>query len=180
MSSAPLRLCERLYKAFRMKRAGYLAAFILGLLTCAIATAGEPRLFEPGSLEAIRAARAGRPFVLALWSLDCGHCRDELALLARTRQAQPRLDLVLVSTDAPEARALAARSLEAAGLGSVESWIFGAEAPERLRWAIDRKWRGELPRTYFFDAEHRVSPVSGKLDPARLARWLEQQAAVRP
>ncbi|MFZ5512696.1 MAG: TlpA family protein disulfide reductase [Pseudomonadota bacterium] len=147
---------------------------LLGLLMLAPVQAGEPRHFDSGSLEAIRGARAGRPFALVLWSLDCSHCREEMKLLARAKRRHPRVDLVFVSTDGPDAAAEVARTLAAAGLGSAESWVFGAEAPEKLRWSIDRKWRGELPRTYLYDAAHQASGISGLLPEERLSAWLEE------
>ena len=41
------------------------------------------------------------------------------------------------------------------GLGKVEQWVFADPMPERLRFEIDRRWYGELPRTHFYD---RTSP----------------------
>lgn len=150
------------------------------LLACLFAArpgwAADIRLFEPDSMEAIRATRAGQAFAMVFWSLDCTHCRKEFALLAKAKRQHPALDLILVSTDAPAARAEIARTLAAAGLGRAEAWVFGEEAPERLRWAIDRKWRGELPRTYLFDASHRAIGISGKLPEERLAGWLQANA----
>jgi thiol-disulfide isomerase/thioredoxin len=148
-------------------------ALLAGLFAAAPSWTMDIRIFEPGSMDAIRAARTGQPFALVFWSLDCSHCREEFPLLASAKRRRPTLDLILVSTDAPEARAEIARTLEAAGLGRAEAWVFGAEAPERLRWAIDRKWRGELPRTYLFDASHQAIGISGKLPGRRLTAWMQ-------
>lgn len=138
--------------------------------------AAELRLFEADSPEAIRAARPGRPFALVLWSLECAHCREEFALLAKAKRQRPDLDLVLVSTDGPEAGRDIVRTLRAAGLGRAEAWVFGADAPERLRWAIDSKWRGELPRTYLFDAAHQAAGISGRLTWQQLADWSQTRS----
>jgi len=51
-------------------------------LFAAAALAAEPRPFDTGSMAAIRAAQAGKPFVLALWSVHCPPCREDLTLLA--------------------------------------------------------------------------------------------------
>lgn len=156
-----------------MRRHWRVLVLLAGLLAAAPGRAMDIRIFEPGSMDAIRAARTGRPFVLVFWSLDCTHCREEFSLLAGAKRQHPALDLILVSTDAAENSAEIARTLEAAGLRRAEAWVFGAEAPERLRWAIDRKWRGELPRTYLFDAFHQAIGISGKLPGQRLAAWMQ-------
>ncbi|MEW5887787.1 MAG: TlpA family protein disulfide reductase [Pseudomonadota bacterium] len=152
---------------------------LLCLLPLAPARAAETKHFDSASLETIRSARPGRPFALVLWSLDCSHCREEMKLLARAKRRHPRLDLVFVSTDGPDAAAEVARTLATAGLGSAESWVFGAEAPEKLRWSIDRKWRGELPRTYLYDAAHQATGISGRLPRERLSAWLEEAKRFR-
>ncbi len=61
------------------------------------------------------------------------------------------------------------------GLGHHPSWIFADERVEKLRYTIDRSWRGELPRTYLFDAQGRVEVVTGRVE----ARWLEEWLARR-
>lgn len=133
----------------------------------------EPRPFVPGSLSKILAARQGRPFLLILWSLDCPPCRRELDLLAKTRREHPRLDLVLIATDniasAKEVHAILIKH----GLGNIESWIFASPHAQRLRYEIDPKWYGELPRGYFYDHAHDRIGISGALKAEHLKAWLE-------
>ena len=148
-----------------------LALLLMGSL-CAV-QAQEIKPFLPGSLEQIRADRAEQPFVLGFWSLDCAYCPEELAMLAELRQRHPRLDVVLVATDAPQDRAQLAARLGALGLAQTEAWVFAAAAPEQLRYEIDRRWYGELPRTYLYDASHAAVARSGVLDRAELEQWIE-------
>jgi hypothetical protein len=61
----------------------------------------------------------------------------------------------------------------------VQTWIFDDEFSERVRFAVDRTWRGELPRTYLYDAAHRAEARSGKLDERWLEGWLERAAKGR-
>ena len=63
--------------------------------------------------------------------------------------------------------------------GPVETWMFADEFAERVRYAVDRTWRGELPRTYLFDAAHRAEARSGKLDQRWLQGWLARQPGRR-
>lgn len=152
-----------------------LFAGLVCLLAAVAAGAAETvRPFVAGSLAEIAAERQGRPFIVALWSVACTHCPQELKTLARLRQAHPGLDVVLVATDdageAPRTQELAQRY----GLGDAPQWIFADDLPERLRFEIDRRWYGELPRTLFYDRQHRVESVSGLVPEARLARWLRE------
>jgi thiol-disulfide isomerase/thioredoxin len=143
---------------------------LLALLTGAAAQAVELRPFVAGSMQQIRAAHAGRPFVLALWSLTCSHCQEELAQLGTLQRRHPELNVVLISTDTPDdAKALTA-TLARHGLARAEAWVYADAFVERLRFEIDPRWGGELPRTYFFDHAHAVTVRSGALAPAELER----------
>jgi thiol-disulfide isomerase/thioredoxin len=142
------------------------------LLVAAWAQAGaEVRPFESGSLDTIRAARAQRPFILTFWSIDCAHCPKELKALGEIKKQYPKLDIVLVSTDHDSPPLPLADFAAQQGLAGVEQWVFADPQVERLRYEIDRHWWGELPRTYFFDAEHRLEGVSGVVPAGRLQRW---------
>jgi len=134
--------------------------------------ADAPRLFQTGSLDEIRQHHRGRPFVLALWSLTCSHCARELAQFAALKKQYPRFALVLVSTDTPDEAAVLASTLTGYGLGGVESWVFADNFSERLRYAIDPQWAGELPRTYLFDGAHKMRGITGRIPDGTLNAWL--------
>lgn len=154
-----------------MRRA---AVLLLMLLSVGVAQAQPPapKPFKQGSLREIVEARAGRPFILGFWSLDCVHCRAELRQFARLTRKHPALDVVLVSTDPPEAAAAVGEVLAREGLAHAEAWIFADAFVERLRFEVDRFWQGELPRTYLFDPDGRTEAMSGRVNPKRLALWL--------
>jgi thiol-disulfide isomerase/thioredoxin len=156
-----------------MGRFAFLAALAL-LLTGAPAWA-EVRTFENGSLAQIRAQRQGKPFILSFWSLDCAHCPQELKALGELKKRYPKVDIVLVSTDSPEAVEALASFAAQKGLTTSEQWVFAATQPQRLRYEVDPRWWGELPRTYFHDAEHRIDAVSGVVPMERLKRWVKEQ-----
>jgi len=109
---------------------------------------------------------------MVLWSLDCPPCRAELALLGEIYQENPRLRLVLISTDDSSQAQAAQGILHKNGLSKVESWIFGEPNAQRLRYEIDAAWYGELPRSYFYAANHTRVSVSGALKPQQLETWL--------
>jgi hypothetical protein len=138
------------------------------LLTLPFKLHAEARSFVSGSYQSILTARKGHPFLLILWSLECPSCLSELGTLAAARKRHPGLDLVIVSTDPETDAAKVEHCLSEAGLTDVEYWIFADAAAERLRFEIDPRWYGELPRAYFFDAAHRRHGVSGSISAAQL------------
>lgn len=140
--------------------------------------AGEIQPFTSSSMQKIVAPRQGKPFILGLWSLSCTHCREDLALLSRLAARYPKADLVLIAADSAEESADAALVLDKLQLNRAEQWIFADPFTERLRFSIDRTWRGELPRTYFYEANHRAKIVSGKLNEAETEAWFKQHVGL--
>ena len=80
---------------------------------------------------------------------------------------------MIVSTDGLALEAEAASALARTGVVADETWIFADEFVERLRYRIDPRWRGELPRSYFFDSHHRAHARSGPISD----EWLAYQVA---
>lgn len=147
--------------------------------TASGAAADKPKPFVAGSMQEVVTSHAGQPFVFALWSLTCVHCKANLDMFNRLRARHPELSLVLVSTDTTDDAAAIDATLKRHGLANVPSWVFSDTIVERLRFEIDRRWRGELPRTYFYDAGHPVRAVSGKLEEAEIERWLQSLPGAR-
>ena len=156
-----------------------LPGLVLGLsalVSCDLAAAEGLHPFKAGSLSEIKAQRAGKPFILLFWCLDCPCCLKELNDLAALVAKYPDLDLVLVSTDeesyAHEVKAM----LDKFGLQKAESWIFADSNTQRLRYEIDPTWFGELPHSYFYDASHNRLSHGGILSVEQIEAW---QNAVR-
>src|SRR6202008_3672241 len=131
--------------------------------------AHDPGAFDVSSLDEIRKANAGRPFVLAFWSVHCEPCQRDMPLWSRMRDRHPGVAVVLVATDPPAEHERVKAFLTRFDPGPVERRWFSDDFEERTRYAVDPKWRGELPRTYFFDARHQRVVRSGALD----AKWVE-------
>lgn len=148
----------------------YLVA-ILGLLSSLAQAEVQP--FTSGSLKKIQDERTGRPFILALWSASCTHCPEELRVLGQWVKKYPRTDIVLISTDSPAESEELSKLVQNYGLSSKQQWVFADPQPEKLRFEIDRRWYGELPRTYFFDAQHRRLATSGLIPHEQLERWIK-------
>lgn len=163
MSSAPHRLCLLL---------------AVSAVTAFAAPAARPlelHAFTAKSFAAIKQAHAGRPFILAFWSVSCEPCREEMLVVAELHRKRPQLPIVLVAADPPSAQAAVRRFLAKYELGRIEVWQFDDDAPERLRYSVDPGWAGELPRSYLFNAAHEPTAQSGVVDPQWLERWAERE-----
>lgn len=141
-----------------------LACFFV-LFGMAVAHAGDTlHVFGQDSFARIQASHAGKPFVVVVWGLECAYCDSSFAALAEVQRKQG-FEVVTIATDAaddPQARRLIMKKLHLSGLVS-EAWAFGNAPVEQLRYAIDPKWFGEMPRTYWFNAQGEKRAYSGAL-----------------
>lgn len=145
---------------------------VLALLVTTSVWAGETRPFLKGSYAALLKDHAGRPLVVHFWSLTCAPCLVELPQWQEVRRRHPELDLVLVATDPLDDAAKLERTLKRAGLAGVESWAFADSFAERLRFEIDKSWRGELPMTRLIGRDGSAEAVTGSVD---VDVWLTRQ-----
>lgn len=133
--------------------------------------------FDPDSLARIVERHKGTPFVLVVWSLDCVYCATSMQTLAQEKRKHTDLKIVTLSTDSandPEAVALMKERLASVGM-LADAWAFGTAPQEQLRYALDPKWRGEKPRSYWFDAQGGRVAYSGVITPEVIARYTGQQ-----
>ncbi len=127
--------------------------------------------FTSNSFEAIKQEYQGKEFLVGLWSIDCPPCLVELGLMSGLLEHNPDLPFVLISTDPIEHKAQAIEFLTDFNLSQRKTWMFADNFVEKLRYSIDPQWFGELPRSYFFDAQHNMSSHSGILTQTILQRW---------
>jgi thiol-disulfide isomerase/thioredoxin len=161
-----------------MTRKRLLPALLLCL--CSLTSAHELQPFAAGSMAEIEARYENRPFVLALWSLTCPPCLHELELLQAWHSANPAVPLVLVATDGQGEADAVRQKLAEVGLTqmtNVENWNFADTYIEKLRFSIDPRWRGELPRSYLYTSTEHTSgterhAISGALTTEVLQNWL--------
>lgn len=150
---------------------------ILLIILCLILPkvfAQEIKPFVRGSYQKIISAHQGKPFIVNFWSLTCSYCNVELAMFKKLLKKYPRLDLVLVSTDTQEEEKQVQAVLSKFSLDKADAWIFDDSYTERLRFEVDRKWQGELPRTYFFGANDEVIAISGKMEQRDVEKWVKE------
>lgn len=119
--------------------------------------------FNSGSYQQILRENADQPFILSVWSVDCPSCLKDMETIKQVQQNHPRLKIVMLSTDEPEAATEVKSILARYQLAGLDNWMFGNEDPQKLRYEIDPGWYGELPRTYFFTSSHARVGKSGAL-----------------
>jgi len=109
------------------------------------------------------------PTIVALWSTDCPHCKKNLGLFADMVKADAGLRLITVAVEPLSAEV--ATSLDRIKVLGVR-YVYGADAPEAIAFALDPKWCGELPRTLFFDGHGNRIAISGAVDRASTRKSL--------
>jgi hypothetical protein len=144
---------------------------VAALLFARLASA-ELLAFGPDSLREIERRHADSAFAVVIWSIDCAPCRDDLALLRRFTAAHPDAHVVLISADDVRNASAVSAVLAEYGLADVESWVFADANRERLQYAIDPQWFGEMPRAYLYSRASERKGISGALSNAELERWL--------
>lgn len=138
---------------------------LLGLLMAAECYAGNTKViqeFKINSLEKIIASNKGHPFVLVLWSLDCEYCQASLNTLSDINKNH-NIPVVTIATDSildKKNADLILQRLKTLGFTN-QAWVFGEESAERLRYVIDKRWHGEMPRSYWFDSKGQSVSQSG-------------------
>lgn len=73
----------------------------------------------------------------------------------------PDIKMIMLATDGLSDKMQIEQILEQHQLAEIENWVFADENSQKLRFEIDPKWYGELPRTYFFDSAHQRTGKSG-------------------
>ena len=149
------------------------AVLICAMLSPPLAAAEAAiKSFGPDSFAQIAASANGKPQVVMVWSLDCSYCEPSFEALAAAQRRG--LKVVTIATDPvddPEAVMLIRQKLAKSGL-QAEIWAFGPAPSEQLRHVIDPKWRGEMPRSYWFDGKGQVRAYSGLITAERVAGML--------
>ncbi|MBS0539019.1 MAG: TlpA family protein disulfide reductase [Proteobacteria bacterium] len=152
------------------------SALIAALLLAAPAQAAGPQSFERGSWTKLRAAHAGKPTVIHFWGLTCGPCLAEMPKWGKLLAERPDIDLVLIAADpVPQSLDDVAATVARNHLERAESWSFTDRFFEKLRYEIDPRWAGELPRTLLIDAAGNIVAMNGVADLAKVRTWLDQQ-----
>jgi thiol-disulfide isomerase/thioredoxin len=158
-----------------MSRLSYWFTSVLLLVVATVAQASSSdsesvnlQLFEVGSFEKIVVDKNKQDHLVVLWSFDCPPCIKELEKISELHQQFPDYQLTLINTDGVEEQVRVKRLLAKYNLTKLDNWGFSNTNEERLRYDIDPRWFGDLPRSYFFTIQGKVKRLQGALTSAEL------------
>jgi len=130
--------------------------------------------FDMNTRKVIEKRYIDQPLIISFWSIDCPYCIDDLKKLGKALSKNTNVQLITVCVDGKESAKKAERILSQANLPKHEKYQYAEVDEDRLRYNIDPAWYGELPRTYFYDATHQVTPLSGKISNSFLDKWFKK------
>ncbi len=129
--------------------------------------------FQTNSYQHILDSHKDKPLVLVIWSVTCSSCLSEMKQIQKIHQDNPKLNIVMLSVDGPEYRVQMQSIIAQEKLSELEQWGFSEDNSSALRYAIDSRWYGELPRTYFYNKAHKRTGISGVLNHVQFQQQLE-------
>ncbi len=94
--------------------------------------------------------------------------------MSELRKSMPDIHLIMLATDDASATDRAMSILTENELNQTDNWIFADANLQKLRYEIDPKWYGEVPRTYFVDKDHQRVGVSGSVPREKLETMLKK------
>ncbi len=151
-----------------------LKIFLFFLFFSHLSFAYEFMPFDMNTRKVIERRYIDQPLIISFWSIDCPYCIDDLKKLGKALSKNTNVKLITVCVDGKESAKKAERILSQANLPKHEQYQYAEVDEDRLRYNIDPAWYGELPRTYFYDAAHQVTPLSGKISNSFLDKWFKK------
>ena len=132
--------------------------------------------FTKSSFSEIKSQYNNKPFVLVFWSETCSYCMKELAMFGKLYKQYPDVAIITVATDPFLEDQIVKGVLDRSGLELTQTWVFAEQFPERIYYAINKRWRGELPVTHFFDRNNQETRHLGIIKENELIEWLTAQS----
>lgn len=136
----------------------------VALLLCGIAplanAGGVEKLDRATASLLVDEDRYSQPTVVALWSLDCSHCKRYLKELGELSRGNDQVQIITVAVEPWHEEHGAV--LDELNTGA-QRYAYGDEVPAVLGYALDPAWHGELPRALFFDGQGNKEARSGRL-----------------
>lgn len=146
----------------------YLFIATLSMSSPAHAEQANLKHFTSGSYQQLLKEYADKPFVLMIWSINCASCLKKMPVMSELQKSMPGVNLIMLATDDASATDKVNTILTGNELNQADNWIFADTNAQKLRYEIDPKWYGEVPRTYFLNKEHHRVGVSGSVSREKL------------
>lgn len=133
----------------------------------------ESKVFSKADFEAIKQEKLGKNWLMVLWSLECPACFKELALLQKLKTTNPEIEIVVINADdSDELHDEREQVLKSYKLSSFPNFYFADGEGDQARYIIDNTWYGELPRSYFVEANGKFHGKSGLVNEKLVRKWL--------
>jgi thiol-disulfide isomerase/thioredoxin len=146
------------------------AAQASSLTNSRVSSAVHLKAFDIGSFEEIVVDKNKQDHLVILWSFDCPPCITELEKISELHQQFPDYQLTLINTDAVGEQVRVKKILQQFNLAGLDNWGFANSDEEKLRYDIDPRWYGDLPRSYFFPLQGNIKRLRGALTSAELLK----------
>jgi thiol-disulfide isomerase/thioredoxin len=121
-----------------------------------------------------------RPLLVNFWATWCDPCREEFPDLVKLDEEfrDRGLDFVTVSADdISDIKSGVPKFLASMG-ARMPAYLLNAADTEQAIGLVDRAWGGELPATFLFDREGKITyQHKGRVKPAELREALEKALA---
>jgi hypothetical protein len=155
----------------------FCALALMLAMSSTLAVAGEtsPKVFGEGSWQDLTVPHKGQKLIVHFWSIACAPCLAELPEWGKFLAGNPEALLVLINWESrPQPADRIRATLAKAGLAGAEQWALTDGFEQKIRFAIDRDWMGELPRTQLIGRDGSVTTISGAMDFSKLTAWLDE------
>ncbi|HVZ05009.1 TlpA disulfide reductase family protein [Hyphomicrobium sp.] len=157
----------------------FIFPLFVSLSTISLAKSAEiPQRFDATGWRNLLASHRGQPLIVHFWGFTCGNCMVELKDWGAFAQQHPDIPIVFVNWDRRGADpAHIAQTLEKMGLGRVKSFTLADGFEEKLRFAVDHDWLGELPFTRLITPGGVQTAFSGTANFSDLSKWIDAHPA---
>jgi thiol-disulfide isomerase/thioredoxin len=151
--------------------------FLFFMTAAAYADAQQLKPFVQGSWNEILSQHKNQFYIVHIWGLTCGPCREEMPALGDFLKNHPNLKAVFIDADlVPGSPDMAYHFLAQSNLQDKENWQFIDRFVEKIRYEIDPDWQGEIPLTYLINKNGDKIKLDGVADLNALQNWLDQQS----
>lgn len=144
------------------------------LSICGIAGAAPLQWYNPEDWGALRSAHAASPWIVHLWGMSCDPCLQELPAWGRFLRDHPQAHVTFIEVEKAD-RSDVQSMLGRAGLADSDQWQSANGFDAAQRYAISRRWRGEIPMTLLISPDGKEQTIMGTMDFHRLAAWVGEK-----
>ena len=129
--------------------------------------------FIKGSFAKIQEENKEQAYIVMFWGQDCAYCMKQFTLFGEVLKSYDRVKLITVATDPFLDEKLIREKLASYHLATAKAWVFAQAYPEVLYFDVNKKWRGELPFSYFYNGHQDPVQKRGLVSAEYLQKWLK-------